>query len=237
MAEVLITLSILGIIAAVTIPNIVQRYNERVTVSKVKIAYNIINNIVEQAIILNGPLSTWDIGDSTANGAASIKLMEILEPNFQYAKKCGTVNNGECIAKVEEYKTFTDKQSWIWPSGKHTDNDNAVNYILKNGIAFRFYSLGNASCRQNSGNCFTVAIDVNGGKKPNKVGIDYFSIAEVYSNYGERIYNIKLNKGACTYKGTSEYNGWGCPIWILNKGNMDYLRRDISNEYNMLTSP
>ena len=43
LAEVLITLTIIGVIAALTIPNLMQNWQKEVTITKVKKAYNILN--------------------------------------------------------------------------------------------------------------------------------------------------------------------------------------------------
>lgn len=233
LAEILITLTILGVVAALIIPNIMQRYQERATITKVKIAYELINNAITQAVILNGPLESWDIGNTAGSQDSAVKLTNLLEPNFQFIKKCN-LNDGQCFSLFEEYKTFKGVQSWIVPSGKHNDEISTVQYILKNGIAIRFYSFGNNSCRQPNGQCFTVAIDINGNKKPNKTGIDYFAMVNVYSSNATSSYKIVPTKSACTYNDSSMYQGYGCAVWILHKNNMDYLRKDISSEYNKL---
>ena len=43
LAEVLITLGIIGVVAALTLPSLIQSYKERVTVTKVQKAYSILN--------------------------------------------------------------------------------------------------------------------------------------------------------------------------------------------------
>ena len=48
LAEVLITLSILGVVAAIMIPGTVQRVTDRQTVTAVKRAYSIIDNAPQQ---------------------------------------------------------------------------------------------------------------------------------------------------------------------------------------------
>ena len=45
LAEVLITLSILGVVAAIMIPNMIQRYQERATVTKLQKAYAELNHL------------------------------------------------------------------------------------------------------------------------------------------------------------------------------------------------
>ena len=59
LAEVLITLTIIGIIAALTIPNLMQKWQDQHTVSAVKEAYAILNNAVKLAVRENGPTTEW----------------------------------------------------------------------------------------------------------------------------------------------------------------------------------
>ena len=46
LAEVLVTLSILGIIAAVTVPSVVRNFQKLVTITKLKIAYSDLHTAV-----------------------------------------------------------------------------------------------------------------------------------------------------------------------------------------------
>ena len=54
LAEVLITLSILGVVAAISIPSIINNYQKQATVSRLKIAYSIVDNLIQQSYIENG---------------------------------------------------------------------------------------------------------------------------------------------------------------------------------------
>uniref|UniRef100_UPI004029BEED type II secretion system protein n=1 Tax=Candidatus Scatousia sp. TaxID=3085663 RepID=UPI004029BEED len=60
LAEVLITLGIIGIVAAMTLPTVVNKYQERVTVTKVKKFYSLINQALLFAIKDNGYVDEWD---------------------------------------------------------------------------------------------------------------------------------------------------------------------------------
>ena len=46
MAEVLITIGIIGLVAAMTLPTVVNKYQERVTVTKVTKFYSIMNQAI-----------------------------------------------------------------------------------------------------------------------------------------------------------------------------------------------
>ena len=61
LAEVLITLGIIGVVAAMTIPNLVNTYKEKVRVSKVKKAYSVLANAYNLAKSEYGSIEQWDL--------------------------------------------------------------------------------------------------------------------------------------------------------------------------------
>ena len=60
LAEVLITLGIIGVVVALTIPNLVANYRKKVVVSKVKKAYSDLQQAVKLSEADNGSCDTWD---------------------------------------------------------------------------------------------------------------------------------------------------------------------------------
>ena len=58
LAEVLITLGIIGIVAAMTIPTLISNYQEKQTVSKLQKVYATLKNALEMAKVDNGDYDT-----------------------------------------------------------------------------------------------------------------------------------------------------------------------------------
>ena len=70
LAEVLITLAIIGIVAALTIPNIIQSYKKTVVETRLKRAYSLVNQAIRLSEIDNGPTESWDtLGASVTSTA------------------------------------------------------------------------------------------------------------------------------------------------------------------------
>ena len=225
LAEVLITLAILGVIAALIIPNIIQNYQERVTVSKVKKIYSTLNNALIQAQLENGPIETWDIGKS-GTGEGANKIYDYISPYLEITKDCENVKEG-CFYKGR-YKSLDGGDSWT------TMGEGFRKVMLKDGIAVGFWSLGNEKCYSEK-ICIAFAFDINSLKGPNKVGVDFFSISSDYNTGFPYSLSYKpsmnLNDRPCNKNiSSNNYNGNACLYWILNKGNMDYLKRDITKE-------
>ncbi len=59
LAEILVTLAVIGIVAAMTIPNLVQSYKKKVVETKLAKFYSIMNNAIKLAEVDYGPQSTW----------------------------------------------------------------------------------------------------------------------------------------------------------------------------------
>ena len=60
LAEVLITLGIIGVVAALTIPTLVANYRKKVVVSKIKKAYSDLQQAVKLSEADNGSCDSWD---------------------------------------------------------------------------------------------------------------------------------------------------------------------------------
>ena len=59
LAEVLITLGIIGIVAAMTMPALIANYQKKVTVVKLKKEYSELNSVLKQSVADYGSTSTW----------------------------------------------------------------------------------------------------------------------------------------------------------------------------------
>ncbi len=72
MAEVLITLGILGVVIAMTLPGLMGKYNNKIAETRLQKFYSIFNQAILQSIVKNGPPESWsywnnDIKDEEGN--------------------------------------------------------------------------------------------------------------------------------------------------------------------------
>jgi len=94
LAEVLIALVIVGVVAALTIPVAVAKYHKQETVSRLKKVYSALMTAYNSSTFENGPIETWTFGNS-ANISNSIS--KYILPYIQFTKNCGT-NNSQCTS-------------------------------------------------------------------------------------------------------------------------------------------
>ena len=60
LAEVLITLGIIGVVAAITMPVLIQNQTNRETEVKLQKFYSVFNQAIKRSIVDNAEMSTWD---------------------------------------------------------------------------------------------------------------------------------------------------------------------------------
>ena len=170
LAEVLITLGIIGVVAAMTMPTLMNSTNG----AQYKTAYKKALSVLNQAVVMNVALDDYDLSQAseTGTGTASQSMYTMLK-NRMNVIKTGTTS---------EYKLIGTASS-----AKSTFGDSGNNYVLyfNAGIAFSFpkaahsctegsttvtgtAGMGNNGKPITTNSCLGV-IDVNGAKSPNKV--------------------------------------------------------------------
>lgn len=74
LAEVLITLGVIGVVSAMTMPILIQKHNEQVTITKLKKFYSVMSQAQQQAIAEYGDVENWDWVSDEDNNNANIKI-------------------------------------------------------------------------------------------------------------------------------------------------------------------
>ena len=232
LAEVLITLGIIGVVAAITLPALIQKQQEKILVNQLKKSYSAFSQAFLMVVAENGPAESWDIGnDDTPEGAN--KLYNLFKPHLSVIEDCGA--NSGCFYQGT-YKALNAPALQTQPS----TYTRYARGRLSDGTAFLFATRGSGCNADYSSDgsgrysriCGQVYVDINGDKNPNQAGVDYF----LFMITKDGIYPAGL-KGyrnpyglICQYNNTNNTNGPTCSGWVIMHENMDYLRRDISNE-------
>ena len=175
----LITLGIIGVVAALTIPNIIGHYKKVEVSSRLKKFYS----LMEQAILM----SEMENGDSKEWFKASTQYDD--EGNVDYDAQ-GKVSKEffmTYLAPYFKYTSITDGKNTIDDDGNKTGTTTKI--FLTDGSYFSF----------NNGSCLDIQFDTNGYKKPNEFGRDKFVFLMCFSE-GTRQYHCGSNKKAfCSY--------------------------------------
>lgn len=223
LAEVLITLGIIGVVAAMTLPSVIYKIRETIIVHKVIVSYSILSEAYKRAIIEYGDPVNWNLVaiDSDKGGE---NIYNNITPFLKSVKSCKITKT--CFYNGK-YKALDGKTNgnFISPGEWGTAKSQGQ---LANGVSFCFWSAG---LPLNNGSIGSIMIDINGPKPPNQAGVDYFSFYLMKNDLFPSSPATTLSQ-TCIYNNKSASNGMACTGWVIRKKNMDYLRRDISSEYN-----
>ena len=216
LAEVLITLGIIGVVAALTLPTVIQNYQKQVTVTKLKKAYSCLVQVAQKSIADNG----------------SIDFVEGDLLNEDEVKK---FFNTYWLSYFKGVDVFPDKKR------PYILNGNTVFYkhiggILDDTNVYTYYSAGRIFFNTADGITYFVHImnwinkyndkgelisqdaaydseqmvfvDLNGIKPPNTFGKDVFKF---YVDFSKGI--VRANQGNCN----NTYSN-GCAGKIMRDG-------------------
>lgn len=234
LAEVLITLGIIGVVAALTIPALIQKYQEKVTVTKLKRAYSILNQAYQNAINEYGPLEYWgftedatvsrdpETGEEKYNDSAYSNAKLFWNNMSKFLKVTETCIASECLSGITHIKTLAGKEKTA----------NFINIIKINDgttILGSWLTPNHSRCSTNGGYsyCGDFAVVTSTPKNSHfQIGKDvfYFKITKSgIAPFG--LYN-ELDRrfpSTCNLTSTADWNGYGCTAWVLHNENMDYL--------------
>ena len=128
LAEVLLTLGIIGIVAAMTLPNLVGNYRKKVTVTRLQRTYTVLAQAFERSRADYGDPSEWNLSSYSYQEVNETNLKKILE-SFT------TTYLVPYLAKVQvkEFGTMQDiGYKKIKCNGTSCDNENF--YLLSKGL-------------------------------------------------------------------------------------------------------
>lgn len=179
LAEILITLGIIGVVAAIGIPSLVNNYQKREYASRFKKAYAEINQALSEMASDSGCS-----GDLVCTGYMHYNTRDTfgaeLAKRFKVSKECGAYKQKGCM-------TNSAKPNYDG-SGANINLDDYQDYKFMTVDGFSVMTLlygddckqkwwTNSRTRQMQKYCGYITIDVNGPKKPNYYGRDIFKVA------------------------------------------------------------
>ena len=187
LAEVLITLGIIGVVAALTLPTLISNYRERELITRTKRVYSNIYNATIMAQKDNDSIGDNSVLFNAADGYG--KVTESFAKYFSGAKVCKS--KAECPNYYYDIKFATTMYD---ETGSSRDwNSGAFKIILNDGAFVTISSMlpGCESHRNdtyydengqptsvpvNQYFCAVLIFDVNGTTLPNRFGQDVFEI-------------------------------------------------------------
>lgn len=225
LAEVLITLGIIGIVAAMTLPTVINNSRNKQLEAGLRRSYSIISQALDMYQAETGERITQD----------TISVKKLLIKYIQTARDCGQgsesseaalekvcipnyVNTGSTEKNSTKYKTFNGKTNIIlgyFDDGQFVMNDGSL-VLLENRIF------------NNKENVLYISVDVNGyNKNPNRLGQDLFMFqidkkGKLLPMGVEGTKYYSTTDEYCSASSTSNINGAGCTYNALT--DKDYFK-------------
>lgn len=226
LSEVLITLGVIGVVAALTVPTLVAKYKERQIVVQLKKSCSTLQQAFINAERDNGSIESLDL-DGFFKPKGAVELMNFFLPYLKTTKVC-SISDSSCLPPMYYYP---DNKAYM-NLGADT---RTAKLVLADGtlMMFRAYA---KNCDANivsqepkySKYCAWILVDVNGKKAPNALGKDLFAFdvfstgvfpagfdADPVLSFEKICKNISVNNGSL---------GFGCTAWVIENENLDYLR-------------
>ena len=227
LAEVLITLGIIGVVAALTLPSLIQNYHEKQRVTQLKKAYSVMQNAFLMAQEEYGDVTDWgltitntgekdDDGNNILDNSGTENVMNIL---MKYVEKSKIPQNSY-IGYVESI----DGRQAFWPWEVSADKF----FYLKDGTVVTMGWISSLDCngdyqgKKIACSDFWIAFPK---KSKMKIGVDVFNF--IFTKEGFKP-NSTTNGAKCNAfeaVGRADINGRGCSAHALYNGNMDYLHK------------
>jgi len=226
LAEVLLTLAIIGVVAALTIPAVVTKITQDQYAVGLKKAYNTLKAVEREAKEEHGDIKNWNW-----SGNLTATFNTYFKPYFDTLKDCGEDTDDGCFPGKKEWKALNGTAQ--------ADTYNAATHyriITSDGVAYAFWKNDTKIVPPARMGAFIV--DVNGKKGPNTIGRDIFAFNLFPTNgikpYGAldpskegvpiatSIVNGPADTQSCNTKCAGANCGWYCPAKILAEGAMDY---------------
>ena len=222
MAEVLITLIIIGTIAAVTIPGLKKHASLEENVASLKKAYSTLSSATKIVETHHGDMKRW--GNLTSNQEETTTEEEKETPqglnsalNY-YAKAMNSILT--CKSNEEGCWTQTKDLQGSTYGGAKNISQNGVGLKTADGMNWSFSGTDNPAAygvQNSTTNSILVWVDTNGEKKPNMLGMDVFAFI-IHPDDGVVPAGAANQSANCT----ETTKGTDCTAKVIRTGKIDY---------------
>lgn len=210
LAEVLITLGIIGIVAALTLPTLVSNHQKKVAVTRLKTAYSQISQAILLAQAKSGDTENWE------RDAEKI-LFEYIAPNIKSEQFKHDIEHDyqHTMCKNNQTYKFLDGSGMGSPFASMSPS---IKFI--NGTCISLNRISDPNTKQ-----INLFIDINGTNPPNINGKDLFvflfdlhesKITTIAANYEVENLLTGNTMGFCNKK--AKFGGTHCSTVIMKSG-------------------
>lgn len=212
MAEVLLVVAIIGITAALALPNLSQGIDEDKYVMMAKATYSELDSGFSRMLANKSLGEIYTDANASTDAQRCKAIVDELSKYVKMGKNCGN-SLTQCYNSSKSYKEADGSViDDTWPSGK---SSNSAAFTLLSGAVVIVY--GNDER-------ISVDFDVDGEKGPCKCNVDIFRAAIDHVNLDSLTANLQYWVDESEKAGDAYLDpDYDALEWVLSKGNMDYL--------------
>ena len=219
LAETLIVMGIIGVVAALTLPNLNSATGDKEKIAKVKKIYSNLEDAMGRAQAVYGPISEWTnitIGGDGKKVTLNPLAVERITEFMKLSKTCALVANQGCF-------------------NQSLNNANGTNFgIIDGAVGYYKFILADGSSvalnysAKNNDFELNFYVDIDGPNKGSStLGKDVF-VFNVSTSTDYLVPNTSANFSA--YLSELKSKGMTAAGWIIDYDNMDYLKFDSSGK-------
>lgn len=218
LAETLVVVGIIGVVAALTLPNVNNATNEKEKIVKLKKIYQNLTDAYGRAIAVYGPMENWFKNDNTTE-AKSTRIAKRMTKFMKVSKTCGSGSVDGCFVATDAHY-FNGSGN---PDGPY-NYDHGYSVLLADGTAVHFLARSNTA---------GIIVDIDGPQKgKNAWDYDLFSFNtknKTLEPDGNSLTDSQLKtdcfKPEEPSEGSGSYTDLGyCTAWVIRSDSMDYLK-------------
>jgi len=208
LAEVLLVVAIIGITAAIALPNLSQSVDEDKYVMLAKTTYNELDSAINRMLTNKSITEIVNDAGATTSAAGTKAIVDELSKYVKMGTNCGN-DITKCHNSSKIYVEY-DGSSIEDKTFASSFSNNAAAFTLPSGAVVVVVNVGSEI-----GSGIYVYFDVDGVKGPSKKGVDIFNA--YINNEDEFAYTSDGNRDPALEP------DYGALSWVLSIGNMDYL--------------
>lgn len=216
LAEVLIVLAVIGVVAALTVPNLISNYKKNVAIARLKEAYSLLNNAYKLSVADNGNFLSFRHNKEYTDNLSKQDFDKYFRKYLKITKDCESLIS--CgYSSDNPFTRINSDEVYEFVTTSHTRA-----YLLSNGMVLFYRDLQYGETGGFAFNNIFLSVDINGPSGPNKTGVDLFLFSIIYSynynsvmprlhewgrsNVEDECTNLRYGGSSCTAK--IMFDGW-----------------------------
>ncbi len=215
LAETLIVIGIIGVVAALTLPNLNHATGDKEKVTKVKKIYSSLTDAFDRAQVVYGNADTW-FKDLTTHAEKNERFAKRIIEFMKVSKDCGS--NEGCFSSAPLLNF--DGEVWFENYLEALQFEDDYMVMLADGVSISFHAAPNT--------LLSIKADIDGPNKgKNQEGNDIFHFT-IGLNENSLVYSylqlIPDNLMGGYGDWDNQKGGYDLAKWVIENGNLDYLK-------------